>query len=188
VRNFRSVAQDTAGNALANTSVAVYYFNTLTLATLYSDNWFSVKANPFLTDADGSYEFYCPNGRYSAVLTKTGYSFVPANTVDLEMYDYCTPVEVAIVGTVNNLTSPNQDLWRITGSSTPVLTGVVPRQVNQKILLLNAGPTSVVLTHEGASTAGNRFLTYDGNNITLPQNNSVSFWYDAISLRWRRIS
>lgn len=76
------IARDTAGNSLAGTTVTVYLTGTLTLASIFSDNGITPKANPFTGNADGSYFFYAANGRYDLVLTKTSFGFNNAVTAD----------------------------------------------------------------------------------------------------------
>jgi hypothetical protein len=52
--------------------VSVYLTGTLTLATLYSDNSSTPKANPFTADAFGHWFFYAANGRYDVALSGGG--------------------------------------------------------------------------------------------------------------------
>ena len=53
-------------------TVTVYLNNTLTLATIYSDNMNTAKANPFTASSDGSWFFYAANGRYDVTCTGGG--------------------------------------------------------------------------------------------------------------------
>jgi hypothetical protein len=50
-------------------TVTVYVANTLTLATIYSDNSSTSKANPFTAGSDGGLFFYAANGRYDVTCT-----------------------------------------------------------------------------------------------------------------------
>lgn len=52
--------------------VRVYLTGTLTLATIYSDNISTPKANPFTANTDGSFFFYAANGRYDVTLSGGG--------------------------------------------------------------------------------------------------------------------
>ena len=188
MQKFGAVVQDTAGNVLASTTVTVYKAGTVSVASIYSNNTGSSKANPFTNDADGSYEFYAPNGRYDIVLAKTGYSFPAANTSDVLFDDQQTMIDVAISGTTNDLVAPIQDVWRVTGSSSPLLTGVVARQNNQRLTIMNVAATSVTISRENVlSAAANRFETNNGLSIVLDLNQAARFIYDGTTLRWRQI-
>lgn len=55
-----------------NCTVTVYVAGTLTLATLYSDNAGTSKANPFTADTTGFYFFYVDDGRYDIRFSGTG--------------------------------------------------------------------------------------------------------------------
>ena len=44
------------------------------VATIYSDDGATLKANPFNTADDGEYAFYAANGTYSIEIAKTGYA------------------------------------------------------------------------------------------------------------------
>lgn len=52
--------------------VTVYLTATLTLASLFSDNSGTVKANPFTANTDGSYFFYAANSRYDVTMSGGG--------------------------------------------------------------------------------------------------------------------
>lgn len=46
------------------------------IATIYSDNGTTAKANPFVTGTDVSYSFFAVNGTYTVTIAKTGYGTV----------------------------------------------------------------------------------------------------------------
>lgn len=52
--------------------VTVYLTGTLTLASIFSDNSGTVKANPFTANIDGSYFFYAANSRYDVTMSGGG--------------------------------------------------------------------------------------------------------------------
>src|SRR5688572_2652419 len=80
-------AQDSTGRAIPTASVRVTIAGTSTLATLYSDNGVTALANPLTTSAtDGTYSYYAANGRYTEVVTKSGYTFSVAQTYDFTLY------------------------------------------------------------------------------------------------------
>lgn len=61
---------DERGNAVETYTVTVYQAGTQTLATIYSDDGVTTKANPFSVNApDGESFFYAPNGRYDYDIT-----------------------------------------------------------------------------------------------------------------------
>lgn len=79
---------DAGGNVIGAATVAVYVFGTTTLATIYSDNGVTPRANPIVAaPSDGSYTYYAANGRYSEVIAAPGYTFAGAQTSDLVLYD-----------------------------------------------------------------------------------------------------
>ena len=106
--------------------IEVYTYPGNVLAVLYSDNGVTPKANPVTTDANGLFEFYAADGRYTLVLTsdvtsevtltdgvlledpadngatqitftQTGTGAVP-RTVDLELKDIVKPQQFGAVG------------------------------------------------------------------------------------------
>lgn len=69
------------------------------------------------------------------------------------------------------------------------VTGFVtsPAQVTgQEHVITNVGSNNIVLVNEsGSSTAGNRFTTNTGTDITLGANEMALIWYDGTTSRWR---
>jgi hypothetical protein len=92
---------------------------------------------------------------------------------------------LTVTGTTNNLALDASAFQRLTGSSTPILTGVAPpsggAHVDGNIRYLYClGATSIQLNHnDGSSTAANRLYMSTGANITLAQNQSVRLTYDS---------
>lgn len=71
------VTRISTGNVLVvvpAATVTVYLAGTSTLATIYSDNGVTPKANPFTADAQGRFNFYAANGFYDIQTSATGYS------------------------------------------------------------------------------------------------------------------
>lgn len=98
MQRYFSILQDTSGNVITTATVNVYLANTTTAATIYSDNGSTTKGNPFLTDTDGSYEFWAANGVYDLVFSKTGYTFTDADTADIQLFDPAEDVNTTSVG------------------------------------------------------------------------------------------
>jgi len=84
---YTGVVFDSEGNPLDGVTVTVKKAGTAVNASLFSDDGITTKANGFTNDADGSFEFYAPNGRYDIVYTKTGIPFTGSNSTDLILYD-----------------------------------------------------------------------------------------------------
>ncbi len=79
---------DQSGAVIAGAQVAVYIAGTTTLATLYSDNGVTPRANPIVVvPSDGSYTYYAANGRYSEVISASGFTFGGSQTNDLVLFD-----------------------------------------------------------------------------------------------------
>jgi hypothetical protein len=78
---------DAKGAPMTGVTVTVKDAGTANNASIFSDNGSTAKANPFLNEANGSYEFYAANGRYDIQLVKTGVTFVAADTSDIALYD-----------------------------------------------------------------------------------------------------
>lgn len=73
LEHFVRPIQDQNGKAVAGASVTVYVSGTTTLATLYSDNGITAKANPFTTPIDGLADFYTASGLIDLKISKTGF-------------------------------------------------------------------------------------------------------------------
>lgn len=96
LEHFLRPIQDQNGKAVAGASVTVYLSGTTTLATLYSDNGVTAKANPFTTAIDGLADFYTTNGLIDVTITKTGFPALfwdPLKTKRMGVFD---PVQFVI--------------------------------------------------------------------------------------------
>ena len=69
---YSDVLQDEQGNTLAALTVTVYLADTVTPATLYSDNGITAEANPMTTDYLGRFEFWAANGLYDVCVSGSG--------------------------------------------------------------------------------------------------------------------
>lgn len=72
---------------MSGVTVTVNKAGTATAASLWADDGITTKANGFSNDADGTLEFYAPNGRYDLVFTKAGITFTDANSSDIVLWD-----------------------------------------------------------------------------------------------------
>lgn len=101
------------------------------------------------------------------------------------------PTSVTLSGNTNNLGVGQNGLIRIQSTGNYDLTGLIPiggaaANAWRVIYILNRGANTITLKHEDAnSTAENRFLTHNGNNVSLQANHVVLGMYDGTSSRWR---
>ena len=58
-----TIAREVQGS-FPGATITAYLAGTLTLASIYSDNALTAKANPFTSDSNGQFSFYAANGRY----------------------------------------------------------------------------------------------------------------------------
>lgn len=65
-----TVLNSNNGRPVENADVQVQNYGTVVASTIYEDEDGAVEAdNPLLTDADGYYEYFAQNGRYTEVIT-----------------------------------------------------------------------------------------------------------------------
>lgn len=173
--------QDQNGRAISGATVTVYNAGTGTLATIYSDNGTTVKANPFTTGVDGIYDFYAANGRYSVTFAKAGYYFDQAKTAGLTLYDSADYSNPGDVGT-DPLWDAKGDLAAGTGQNTA---SRLPIGTNGYVLTADSsestgmkwaapGVASIVWTTQAVTSnttlsGTHKYVTCDatGGNVTI---------------------
>lgn len=198
MQKFSGVAQDTAGNAQGSVQVQVYLAGTLNPAIIFSDQAFTVKANPFTNSANGVFWFYGANGVYDIVLTKSGYEFDDDETSDVILYDPDSVLGFSVTGTVNNWDPPfgtKMCTIQIGASGGPAtITGLIAGRNGQIVRLVNAGPDQITLTNEGVgSTADNRFLNFQTASTILgvyaaaQPDAAATYMYDTNIMRWKQV-
>ena len=104
----------TSGSTLSpitGATCSVYLTGTSTLATLYSDNGVTPKANPISSSSTGRIEFYAADGRYDISVVKSGYTTVTLADILLEDLADATP---GVFTTVSA-----SQTFRTTGYSSP---------------------------------------------------------------------
>lgn len=89
-------------------------------------------------------------------------------------------------GTQNNYAPGTGFFQRWSGSSTPIVTGMVAGQDGETRLIWNVGATAIVINNADAgSTAANQFLTSTGAALSVAQNKCALTIYDATTAKWR---
>jgi len=97
----------------------------------------------------------------------------------------------SLTGNTNNLVIGSETLVRISSSANYDLTGIVPlasaaNNSGRLMYLVNVGSNTITLKPEDAlSTAANRFITHNGNNLSLPAGHVAICIYDGVASRWR---
>ena len=77
---------------------------------------------------------------------------------------------------------------RISASAPVTIHGIVAPQVARFAILLNVGAQTISCPHQsGTADAANRFLIFDSSTRAIPANQSMSIWYDLVTLRWRQL-
>lgn len=98
---------------------------------------------------------------------------------------------VALTGNTNNLTITSETLIRITSTGNCDLTGIVPlvtaaNNAGRLIYLVNVGAYTITIKNEDlGSSASNRFVTHNGNSVSLQDGHVVLCIYDGTISRWR---
>jgi hypothetical protein len=103
-----------------------------------------------------------------------------------------------LVSNANNLSLGNETVHRCFSSGNYDITGIAPPTVGplvpgpgthldgRIIYLINTGNSNISLKNQDAlSTATNRFITHNGNHITLGSGHIVMAFYDIGITRWR---
>jgi hypothetical protein len=101
---------------------------------------------------------------------------------------FCSiPLTWTVAGTVNNAAPGVARRYRLSGSSTPIVTGISISQVDgQEFFICNPNATAVQFNHQDTnSTAANRIICTGAANITLAQDEEAAVWYDATTSRFR---
>lgn len=73
MQKYKSNLQDASGRAIRNAPIRVISLGG-EIATLYSDNGTTPISNPVVTNEQGEFSFYAPNGRYSLQIQAEGYT------------------------------------------------------------------------------------------------------------------
>lgn len=106
MQKYQNNVQDQFGNAITGVIVTIRTNPGGVLATIFSDNGVTGKANPFTNDADGEFFFYAANGRYDIELTGT----ILETKTDFLFLDLSTSGgNVGITADINTATPPTSE-------------------------------------------------------------------------------
>lgn len=96
-----------------------------------------------------------------------------------------TPVAWTVSGTVNDSAPGVARQYELSGSTVPILTGLVAGQSGEERFAVNLNATAVVINHDAAgSTAANRFYCTGGTPMTVSQFDQIRLMYSATASRW----
>ena len=95
----------------------------------------------------------------------------------------------AFTGSQNDFAIGAYSFARISGSSTPIITGILANnQDGHRLVVSNVGATAIQINDQDTgSTAANRIITGTATNFTLAVDATTEFIYDATTTRWRKI-
>jgi len=96
LRHYIDSVLNTVGQPVANAIITIN-IHSGGLATIYSDNGVTTKANPTTTSALGSFDFYVANGHYDIVVSGTGISTVTQSDIIIIDDTSISP----LIGTIN---------------------------------------------------------------------------------------
>lgn len=152
MQRYRNTIVDAVGAPLAGVSVTVRLAGTTTAAPIYSDAAGTAKANPFICDANGSFEFYAANGRYTLLLSKAGVTFDADDTVDLVLHDPAigvntTPGSTPASLVETDLSTLSLRAYQLNVNGQTILleaAGVTAANTNEKTVRLKWGATTLL--------------------------------------------
>jgi hypothetical protein len=170
------------GKAVVGASVTVALFGSTTPTSIFSDSAGLVpRANPLTTDANGFFEFYAADGRYTLIVSATG--FGTRTVTDILLEDPADASQAAINGgSINNTpigaTTPNSGAFTtlsasggITGALTGNVTGNVTGDLTGNVTgNVTGGVTGNVTGNAStATTATNQSGgTVNATSVTTP--------------------
>jgi len=158
---FHGNFQDDDGNALSGGMCYVYGKGTTGLSSIYSDNSFSVKSNPFTLGSTADIFFYAEDGRYDIKLTKSGFD-------DKYWYD----IQFLDGEAVKNLIDASADGVSYYWITVAARTDQADMATGEKGMMTNtasnrtAGVVGFVYIYSGAAWGYSYTMIIDGSEIT----------------------
>jgi len=111
------------------------------------------------------------------------------------------PEEFALTGDISpsQITATQNDyaptgnatatIWRLSSDASRTITGIAGGSEGRLLKLLNVGSFDLVLGHQNTgSSAANRILMAQGQDLTIPANGAATLFYDGVTSRWRCIT
>lgn len=176
--HFFSVARQAAGTSIDSATVAVYSAGTTDLVAIYSDALGTPKANPFLSDAQGNYEFYVAPGLYKITITKAAVGTFTTDDIQIGTAIHASRHESggadalslgALAGTVNSTqildaTVANIDVAANAAIAESKLALNFPTHSNANDP--SAAEKAALAGTSGAPTGANRYVTNNDSRNT----------------------
>jgi hypothetical protein len=100
------------------------------------------------------------------------------------------PTPTTFTGTQNDLALGRNTFVRLSGSSTPIVTGISANNQNGKVIILaNVGGTAIQINNQSiGSISANRIITGTGADISLAADAALMLIYDATTAKWRKLN
>lgn len=140
-------------------TITVYLAGTTTIASIYSDNSGTVKANPFTADStDAKYFFYADNGNYDIKFSGTGITspFTKSGVTVIDSASVGSSVSLR----TNNISNASQSILNLkNGNNTTIIDGG-----SGNITIESIPITDITYAFSGdGSTVVNKLLKLSGN-------------------------
>lgn len=89
--HYFSTVRNSTGDSVSGATVSVYLAGTVTPVSIFSNALGTIsKSNPFLSDANGSYDFYVESGLYKVVVSKIGVGTFTTDNILIGIIDHAT--------------------------------------------------------------------------------------------------
>lgn len=128
-------------------------------------------------------------GTFSGVLAAnaglTGTTGVFSSSVLAAYYQDTVSTPAQFTANVDNFSLGAFSTLRVSSDASRDFTGITNGVAGRRLRLINIGSFNIVLVNDATSTAGNRFLTGTGANITMAALDVVDLQYDNTTQRWR---
>lgn len=123
MKKFERVVLNSATGLPVNApTITVYHAGTVVVATIYSDEGTTTKANPFTGDSLGRYSFYAPDGDYDIKIEGTGLTTTTLSDVtvqDSKRGGYVFTDDVVNVGLANAAYNRQTAAWNRISTARP---------------------------------------------------------------------